>query len=69
VPLVLDTGPIVALLDADDPDHDRCVRVVQDVAEDLVVPTPVLVEVDYWVRKLFGAETWATFADDLVRGA
>jgi predicted nucleic acid-binding protein len=30
--LVLDTGPIVALLDAADPEHERCVAMVADVA-------------------------------------
>ena len=50
--LVLDTGPIVALLDGADPEHARCVAMVHEVREDLVVPAIVLVEVDYWLRKL-----------------
>ena len=66
--LVLDTGPIVALLDASDPEHDRCTAMVADVAEDLVVPAPVLVEVDYWLAKLFGVATWRAFAEDVERG-
>jgi predicted nucleic acid-binding protein len=48
VPLVLDTGPLLALLDADDPDHERCLVMFDEIAEDLVVPAPVLVELD-WV--------------------
>ena len=67
--LVLDTGPIVALLDAADRDHERCVALVQEVGEDLVVPTAVLVEVDYWLRKLYGAEAWLTFVEDVETGA
>lgn len=67
--LVLDTGPILALLDAADPDHDACVAMVDQLAEDLVVPATVLVEVDYWTLKLLGGETWAIFVDDIVRGA
>jgi predicted nucleic acid-binding protein len=67
--LVLDTGPILALLDAADPDHQACVAMVEDVAEDLVVPATVLVEVDYWVLKLLGADTWAIFVEDMVNGA
>lgn len=67
--LVLDTGPILALLDADDPDHGRCVEMVERVGEDLVVPTAVLVEVDYWTIKLLGAEVWETFVADLTAGA
>jgi predicted nucleic acid-binding protein len=50
VPLILDTGPILALLDTADPDHDRCVSMVAEIDEDLVVPAPVLVELDYWLR-------------------
>lgn len=67
--LVLDTGPIVALLDASDPAHDRCVDMVTTVREDLVIPAAVLVEVDYWLHKLFGGEPWKTFVEDLVNGA
>lgn len=67
--LVLDTGPILALLDRDDTDHARCVALVEGTAEDLVVPAPVLVEVDYWCRKLLGVRTWALFVEDLTSGA
>jgi predicted nucleic acid-binding protein len=67
--LVLDTGPILALLDAGDPDHRRCVALVEELGEDLVVPAAVLVEVDYWVLKLLGHDAWAVFVDDLARGA
>lgn len=66
--LVLDTGPIVALLDADDPDHHRCVALA-DEHRDLVVPSPVLVEVDYWVRKRLDIKVWRTFVEDLAGGA
>jgi len=69
VSLVLDTGPILALLDADDPDHLRCVEMVQTVGEDLVVPAATLIEVDYWCRKLLGADVLALFVDDIAVGA
>ncbi len=67
--LVLDTGPIVALLDASDPEHERCRKMVADIGEDLVIPAPVLVEVDYWIAKLFGLATWQIFVEDVARGA
>ena len=67
--LILDTGVIVALLDASDPEHQRCVDLVATVGEDLVVPAPVLVEVDYWLLKLYGHEAWNTFVEDVERGA
>jgi hypothetical protein len=69
VALVLDTGPIVALLDAADPEHDRCVAMVEALDEALVVPVPVLVEVDYWVRKLYGEKAWTSFVEDVASGA
>jgi predicted nucleic acid-binding protein len=67
--LVLDTGPIVALLDAADLEHPRCLAMVKDVSEDLVLPAPVLVEVDYWLYKLYGPAPWQTFVEDVARGA
>ncbi len=66
---MLDTGPIVALLDAADPEHARCVAMIKDVGEDLVLPAPVLVEVDYWLHKLYGPEPWKTFVEDVASGA
>jgi hypothetical protein len=69
MPFVLDTGPLLALLDADDPDHERCLAMVEEIAEDLVVPGPVLVELDYWVLKLLGADAWTVFVEDVARGA
>lgn len=68
MPLVLDTGPILALLDADDPAHAACTAMVEEVREDLVVPAPVLVEIDYWTHKLLGHQVWALFVEDVVAG-
>jgi len=67
--LVLDTGPILALLDAGDPAHERSVSMVEEIREDLVVPVCVLVEVDYWASKLLGQESWKVFVDDVAAGA
>jgi uncharacterized protein len=41
---------------------------VEELHEDLVVPSCVLVEVDYWACKLLGEETWSIF-DDVASGA
>lgn len=67
--LVCDTGPLLALLDADDPEHADCVELVERLDEDLVVPSPVLVELDYWVRKGLGIDVWRAFVEDVERGA
>ena len=67
--LVLDTSALVALLDADDEHHARCVALVDEVGEDLAIPSPVLVEVDYWARKRIGPEAFRVLAEDLAAGA
>jgi predicted nucleic acid-binding protein len=69
VALVLDTGPILALLDAGDAAHASSVAMVEEVDEDLVLPVCVLVEVDYWAHKLLGQETLEVFVEDVAAGA
>jgi predicted nucleic acid-binding protein len=66
--LVLDTGPIVAALNEKDPDHKPCAALLSD-ADDLLIPSPILVEVDYWLVKLGGAQVWVDFVADITRGA
>lgn len=67
--LVLDTGPILALLNADDAHHSRCVELVGELGESLVVPAPALADVDYWVRARLDVAVWRTFVEDLAAGA
>jgi len=50
VALIVDTGPLVALLDATDPDHERCATLLQKTREPRIVPVCVLVEVEYLLR-------------------
>jgi len=69
VALVLDTGVLYAALDTDDPDHDRCARLLEASEEQLVIPSPVLVELDYWVRKYASADVWLAFCEDVHSGA
>jgi uncharacterized protein len=68
VTLILDTGPIVAALNQEDPDHQRCADLLAG-AQDLLVPSPILVEVDYWLVKLGGVKVWDDFVADINRGA
>ena len=67
--LVLDTGVLYAALDEEDPDHDACASLLAEADEKLVVPSPVLVELDYWVRKFASADAWLAFAEDVEAGA
>jgi predicted nucleic acid-binding protein len=69
VALVLDTGPLLAALDAADPDHADCAALITDAREDLVVPSLVLAELDYWCHKRLSGDVWLAFLDDLLAGA
>ena len=67
--LILDTGPLLAALDAADPDHAACAALIVDANEDLIVPSLVLGELDYWCSRRFHPDAWLTFLDDIVAGA
>lgn len=67
--LVLDTGPLLAALDAADPDHERCAALLSEAREDLIVPSLVLAELDYWCHARLGARAWISFLEDLLAGA
>lgn len=67
--LVLDTGPLLAAFDAADPDHGACAALLTETAEDLVVPTLVLGELDYWCAERLDAQVWLAFLDDVLAGA
>ena len=67
--LVLDTGVIYAALDENDADHERCAALIATANETLVVPSPVLVELDYWLRKNATIDVWLAFAADVYSAA
>jgi predicted nucleic acid-binding protein len=67
--LILDTGPLYAALDRSDADHDACRRLLESATEPLVVPSPVLVEVEYWTHRRLGPGAWVALLDDIDAGA
>ncbi len=67
--LVVDTGVIYAALDEGDRDHEVCADLISRCEEQLVVPEPVLVELDYWLRKNATTDVWLAFAEDVQAGA
>ena len=67
--LLLDTGPLLASIDRADPDHQRCRELIEHNREPLVVPSPVLVELDYWCRTKLTTDDFLAFLDDVVAGA
>lgn len=67
--LILDTGPLYATLDRDDAAYRRCRRLVEEATEPLVVPAPVLVEVDYWIHQRLHPGILVALLDDVEAGA
>ena len=67
--LVLDTGVIYAALYRDDPDHEACASLLQEATEQLIIPDPVLVELDYWLGQAASLDVWQQFSDDVAVGA
>jgi predicted nucleic acid-binding protein len=69
VALILDTGPLYASLDRSDADHRRCRALVEAADEPLVIPAPVLVEVEYWIQARLHSGVLVALLDDIVSGA
>lgn len=67
--LVLDTGPLYATLDRDDAAHRLCRSLIHDTRERLVIPAPVLVEVDYWIHQRLYPAVLLGLLDDIDAGA
>jgi uncharacterized protein len=68
VALILDTGPLLAALDAADPDHARCAELISRSTEDLLVPALVLAELDYWCLTRLTLDAWLVFLQDVEQG-
>jgi len=69
VALILDTGPLFASLDRSDGDHAACRRLIETADEPLVIPAPVLIEVDYWIHARLHPGVLVALLDDIVAGA
>lgn len=67
--LILDTGPLYASLDRSDGDHDRCRSLIELADEPLVIPAPVLVELDFLIHRSLHVGVLVALLDDIERGA
>lgn len=67
--LILDTGPLYASLDRRDADYARCRELIERTDEPLVIPAPVLVEVEYWVHSRLNPGVFVALLDDILAGA
>lgn len=66
---VVDTGPLVALVDADDAHHADCRRWYEKAdRRKLVVPAPVIAEAAFLIANHINARAEAAFLADLSQG-
>ena len=67
--LILDTGPLYASLDRSDRDHLACRALIEKADESLVIPAPVLVEIDYWIHQRLTPGVLVSLLADVESGA
>ena len=63
--IVLDTSALLALMDADDPDHRSCVDALSEHRAPFIVPAGILGEVGYLVDANLGAQALSDFVAEL----
>lgn len=66
--IICDTGPLVAALNRKDADHARCIDLLESHEGPLMVPSPVLAEVCYFLESRVGPEGEATFLTSIAEG-
>lgn len=67
--LVCDTGPLYAAIDRHDTAHEACAALLEETLEPLVVPAPVVVEVDWLVAKRLTPDALAALLASVGEGA
>jgi predicted nucleic acid-binding protein len=67
--LILDPGPVYAALDRGDRNHRRCRELIETATERLVIPSPILPEVDYLVSGRLGPGAFLALLADIESGA
>jgi predicted nucleic acid-binding protein len=65
--VVVDTGPLYAVVDEDDADHARCRAVLEEAEHRLIFPTLVVAEATYLIGTRLGADIEAQFLTSLTR--
>lgn len=66
--LIVDTGPIVAYLNRNDPDHTRCAALLESRTDDLLVTPYVVTEACYLLGKYLGAEAEVNLVEAVAGG-
>jgi uncharacterized protein len=65
---LIDTGPLLAAVDARDPAYELAARAMNRMRRNAIVPSPVLVEVDHLVRQRVGDKSARRFLGTVERG-
>ena len=65
--VVVDTGPLYAVVDEDDGDHARCRAVLEQAEHRLIIPTLVIAEATYLIGTRLGPDIETQFLRSLAR--
>ena len=66
--LIADTGPLVAMLNAEDKHREACAALFCRFRGPIIVPAPIVTEVAYFLQIEPGPAVEAAFLDALARG-
>ncbi|WP_433439419.1 type II toxin-antitoxin system VapC family toxin [Nonomuraea sp. CA-141351] len=61
--VLLDTGPLIAVVDRDDKHHASCVRLLERLDGPLLLPSTILIEAGWTINRHMGASVHAQFLD------
>jgi predicted nucleic acid-binding protein len=67
--LICDTGVLYAAIDAHDADHQVCAELLADPPEELVVPAPVVVELEWLITSRMAYDQFDGFLQSIEIGA
>ena len=67
--LIADSGALYGLYDRSDQHHDRLRIALQAERGPIIIPTPILGEIDYLLRVRLGIDAEFDFLDDIMRGS
>jgi predicted nucleic acid-binding protein len=68
VALICDTGPLYAAMDRADQDHLACAHLLEATDEKVLVPSPVIVELDWLAGQRLGPDAFLSFLADIAEG-
>ena len=68
MPVVVDTGPLLSAINRKDEAHHLAAMLIEMSGRDLIIPDPVVVEVDHLARKHVGDEQTRLFLAALAAG-